>query len=255
MEERKKIAVIPTYNERENLEAIVKAVLAADPNTEVLIVDDNSPDGTGQIADELSGSSSRIHVLHRGAKEGIGPAYKDGFRRALELGADLVVQMDADFSHSPEDLPRFFEAAGDHDVILGSRYVEGITVVNWPMERLMLSYFGNRYARKVLGGVAIEDLTGGFKCWRREVLEAIDLKAVRSNGYAFQIEMSYRAWRMGYRLKEIPIIFRDRTQGDSKMNKRIAVEALGVVWWLRLQNLLGRLETRGSVRSARELAS
>jgi dolichol-phosphate mannosyltransferase len=242
----KKIVVIPTYNEKENVEAITRAVLDVDPDTEVLIVDDNSPDGTGKIADWLAGQNLRVHVLHRPGKQGIGPAYKDGFRRALELDADLIVQMDADFSHPVDALPRFYELAKDHDVILGSRYVDGITVINWPMGRLMLSYFGNVYAQKVLGGLPVKDATGGFKCWRRRVLEAIDLPGVRSNGYAFQIEMNYRAWRLGYRMKEMPIIFADRRLGSSKMNKKIAIEALLVVWWLRSQHVFGRLEKRGT---------
>ena len=251
----KKIVVIPTYNERENIEALARAVLAVDPENEVLVVDDASPDGTGEIADRMAAADPRVHVLHRPGKEGIGPAYRDGFRRALDLGADLVVQMDADFSHPVDALPRFYEEIRSCDVVLGSRYVDGITVVNWPMGRLMLSYFGNRYARLVLGGMPVEDATGGFKCWRREVLEAIDLPGVRSNGYAFQIEMSYRAWRMGYRLREMPIIFTDRRQGTSKMSKRIAVEALFVVWWLRFQGFRGRLEPRPALGATREAAS
>jgi dolichol-phosphate mannosyltransferase len=251
----KKIVVIPTYNERENLAAIARAVLDVDPDNEVLVVDDASPDGTGRIADELAAAEPRIHVVHRSAKEGIGPAYKAGFQRALELGADFIVQMDADFSHPVDALPRFYAEICDHDLVLGSRYIDGITVVNWPMGRLMLSYYGNLYAKKVLGGVPIEDLTGGFKCWRREVLEAIDLPSVRSNGYSFQIEMSYRAWRMGYRLREIPIIFTDRKLGASKMALPIAVEALFVVWWLRLQGLIGRLGSRPALATTREPAS
>jgi dolichol-phosphate mannosyltransferase len=248
----KKIVVIPTYNERENLEAIVRDVLGVDLENEVLVVDDASPDGTGRIADGLAGSEPRLHVLHRRAKEGIGPAYKEGFERALELGADLVVQMDADFSHPVEALPRFYDKIRDYDVVLGSRYVDGITVVNWPMGRLMLSYYGNVYAKFVLGGLPIQDLTGGFKCWRREVLEAIDLGGVRSNGYSFQIEMSYRAWRMGYRLCELPIIFADRRLGTSKMHLNIAIEALVVVWWLRLLGMLGRLESRPALPATHE---
>ncbi len=240
----KKIVVIPTYNEKENVAAITDAVLAVDAENEVLIVDDNSPDGTGKLADDLSSANPKVHVLHRPGKQGIGPAYKDGFVRALELGADLVVQMDADFSHPVDALPRFYEMAEQYDVVLGSRYIDGITVVNWPMGRLMLSYFGNVYAQFVLGGLPVMDTTGGFKCWRREVLEAIHLDRVRSNGYGFQIEMNYRAWRLGYRLHEVPIIFTDRRLGTSKMNKRIALEALYVVWWLRLMDLRGRLEKR-----------
>jgi len=251
----KKIVVIPTYNEKENVEAITRAVLDVDPDTEVLIVDDNSPDGTGKIADWLAAQNLRVHVLHRPGKQGIGPAYKDGFRRALELDADLIVQMDADFSHPVDALPRFYELAKEHDVVLGSRYVDGITVVNWPMGRLLISYFGNLYAKKVLGSLPVMDATGGFKCWRREVLAAIDLPGVRSNGYAFQIEMNYRAWRLGYRLKEMPIIFTERRAGSSKMNLKIAAEALLVVWWLRLQNLLGRLEKRSLLGATRHAAS
>jgi dolichol-phosphate mannosyltransferase len=251
----KKIVVIPTYNEKENVEDIVLAVLGVDPENEVLVVDDNSPDGTGGIADRLVEQNPRVHVLHRPGKQGIGPAYKDGFRRALELGADLVVQMDADFSHPVDALPRFYALAKEHDVVLGSRYVDGITVVNWPMLRLLVSYFGNVYAQKVLGDLPVMDATGGFKCWRREVLAAIDLPHVRSNGYAFQIEMNYRAWRLGFRLKEMPIIFTERRHGTSKMNLKIAAEALLVVWWLRLQNLLGRLEKRPVLGATRSAAS
>jgi len=243
----KKIVVIPTYNEKENVREITRAVLDVDAENQVLIVDDDSPDGTGTIADEMSVADRRVHVLHRAGKEGIGPAYKAGFQRALELGADLVVQMDADFSHPPEDLVRFYEDIRGADVVCGSRYVEGITVVNWPMSRLLLSWFGNLYARKVLGGMPIMDATGGFKCWRREVLENIDLRGVRSNGYAFQIEMSYRAWRMGYRLREMPIIFAERKRGTSKMNMSIALEALLVVWRLRFLGVLGRLESHRPV--------
>jgi dolichol-phosphate mannosyltransferase len=244
----KKIVVIPTYNEIENLDAIVRAVLDVDAENELLIVDDNSPDATGKRADELAAEEPRLHVLHRAGKEGIGPAYKDGFQRALDLGADLIVQMDADFSHPVEKLPYFYERIEECDLVLGSRYIDGVTVVNWPMGRLILSYYGNVYAQLVLGGipygVPIKDMTGGFKCWRREVLEAIDLRSVRSNGYAFQIEMSYRAWRMGYRIEEEPIVFVDRKRGTSKMQLRIALEALAVVWWIRLLSMLGRLEKR-----------
>jgi dolichol-phosphate mannosyltransferase len=253
----KKIVVIPTYNEIENLDDIVRAVLAVDPQNEVLVVDDNSPDGTGERADALARETARVHVLHRAGKEGIGPAYKAGFQRALDLGADLVVQMDADFSHPVDKLPSFYERIESCDLVLGSRYIDGVTVVNWPMGRLILSYYGNVYAQLVLGGlphgVPIKDMTGGFKCWRREVLEAIDLPNVRSNGYAFQIEMSYRAWRMGFRIEEEPIVFVDRQRGTSKMQLRIAIEALAMVWWLRLLSLLGRLEPRHAPRIPQKL--
>lgn len=237
----RKIVVIPTYNEKENLESIVTAVLAASEGVEVLVVDDNSPDGTGQIADRMAAADPRVHVLHRAAKEGLGHAYRAGLSRAVEMGADLVVQMDADFSHDPSELPLFFELARDHDLVLGSRYVDGITVLNWPMLRLMLSYFGNEYTRRVLGGMPVMDATGGFKCWRREALQAISLADVRANGYCFQIETTYRAWKAGMRIKETPILFRDRRLGTSKMHMSIALEALGIVWWLRLQALTGRI--------------
>jgi len=245
----KKIVVIPTYNEKENLERIVAAVLDVDPENEVLVADDNSPDGTGAIADRLAGADARVHVVHRPGKEGIGPAYRDGFRKALELGADLIVQMDADFSHPVDALPRFYGLIEDHDLVLGSRYVDGITVVNWPMGRLMLSYFGNVYARLVLGGMPVNDATGGFKCWRRAVLEGIGLDRVRSNGYGFQIEMTFRAWRRGYRITETPIVFVDRREGTSKMTLSIAVEALLMVWRLRFQALTGRIGADGRVAS------
>jgi dolichol-phosphate mannosyltransferase len=230
----RKIVVIPTYNERENVPTLVPEVLAQDPEIEVLIVDDNSPDGTGALVTEMGAREPRVHLLARPGRQGLGPAYKDGFRWALDAGADLVVQMDADFSHNPAMLPRFFAEAADCDLVLGSRYVQGITVVNWPIERLLLSYFGNAYVRGVLG-LRVRDATGGFKCWRRAALEAIDLEDVRSNGYAFQIEMTYRASQRGLRIREIPILFADRTQGESKMTKRISLEALWIVWWLKLR--------------------
>ena len=247
----KKIVVVPTYNEKENIERLTRAVLAVDPETEVLIADDQSPDGTGAIADALAAENPRVHVVHRPRKEGIGPAYRDGFQRALQLGAGLIVQMDADFSHPVEVLPDFYESMKRHDVVLGSRYVDGITVVNWPMGRLLLSYFGNVYARKILGGLPVQDATGGYKCWRREVLEAIDLSSVLSNGYAFQIEMTYRAWKLGFRIDEKPIIFVDRREGESKMHLHIALEALTIVWRLRLRNLLGLLAPRSAPAAAR----
>jgi dolichol-phosphate mannosyltransferase len=226
--------VIPTYNERENVQRIVPALLNGREGLRVLIVDDNSPDGTADVARQLGKKDPRIAVLVRPQKQGIGPAYLAGFQRALEDGADFVVQMDADFSHPVDMVPELLRLATDHDLVLGSRYLKGITVVNWPMSRLLLSYYGNLYARWVTG-LPVADVTGGFKCWRRELLARIPLSEVRSNGYAFQIEMTYRAWRLGARLCETPILFVDRTVGDSKMNKRIALEALWIVWWLRWQ--------------------
>jgi dolichol-phosphate mannosyltransferase len=235
-----KIVVIPTFNERDNITRIVPQVLAQDPEIEVLVVDDDSPDGTSRVVAEMQQQMSRINLLHRRQREGIGPAYKAGFQQALDMGGQLIVQMDADFSHPPGALPEFFGYAADADVVLGSRYLNGITVVNWPIERLLLSYFGNTYIRAITN-LPVRDTTGGFKCWRREALQAIDLPSVRSNGYAFQIEMTYRLWRKGMRIREVPIIFMDRTVGDSKMSKRISIEALWIVWWLRVQALRGRL--------------
>ena len=216
-------------------------VLAQDPRLEVLVVDDNSPDGTGRMADELAAANPRVHVLHREGKLGLGTAYIRGFRWAIERTYDYVFEMDADFSHDPAHLKEFLKAIEDADVVLGSRYLDGkVTVVNWPMGRLMLSYCANIYARWITG-LRIWDLTGGFKCFRRRVLETIDLSQVRSNGYAFQIEMSVRAWRKGFKFREIPIVFVDRTEGQSKMNRAIVREAVWMVPRLRLQRLFGRI--------------
>jgi dolichol-phosphate mannosyltransferase len=244
----RKIVVIPTYNEKENLAAIVTEVLRVDPAICVLVVDDNSPDGTGTIADAMSAADSRVQVLHRPGKDGLGIAYRDGLSKAVQMGGDLIVQMDADFSHPPSALPGFFDLARDYDLVLGSRYIDGITVVNWPMLRLMLSYFGNEYARRVLGGLPVMDATGGFKCWRRSALEAISLEDVRANGYCFQVETTFRAWRAGLSIKETPILFVDRRLGTSKMHLSIAVEAMLIVWKLRWMALTGK------IRKARKLA-
>lgn len=235
------LVVIPTYNEAPNLPNLVPQVLAQDPRLEVLVVDDASPDGTGRIADRLAQENPRVHALHREGKFGLGTAYIAGFRWAVERGYDYVFEMDADFSHDPAHLPAFLRAAANADLVLGSRYLGGkVTVVNWPMGRLMLSYFANVYARWVTG-LRIWDLTGGFKCFRSRVLQAIDLSRVRSNGYAFQIEMSVRAWRKGFKLAEVPIVFVDRTEGQSKMNRRIVREAIWMVPRLRLQAWFGRI--------------
>jgi len=234
------IVVIPTLNERENIGHIVPAVLAQNPALSVLVVDDNSPDGTAEVVRELAANEPRVQLLSRHGAAGLGQAYKDGFRRALDLGAELVLQMDADFSHPVAALDTLLDEICVCDVVIGSRYVNGITVVNWPIQRLLLSYFGNWYARRVTGLPTL-DVTGGFKCWRREALERIDLSGVVSNGYAFQVEMNYRAWRLGLRLREVPIIFADRTVGDSKMHKGLAFEAMWVVLWLRLQSMRGKL--------------
>jgi dolichol-phosphate mannosyltransferase len=235
------LVVIPTYNEASNLPQLVPQVLAQDSRLEVLVVDDASPDGTGQLADGLAQREPRVHVLHREGKLGLGTAYIAGFRWALEQGYDYVFEMDADFSHDPAHLKEFLKAAASADLVLGSRYLGGrVTVVNWPIARLMLSYWANVYARWVTG-LRIWDLTGGFKCFRTKVLQAIDLSQVRSNGYAFQIEMSVRAWRKGFRLAEVPIVFVDRTEGQSKMNRRIVREAIWIVPRLRLMAWFGRI--------------
>ncbi|PYO82068.1 MAG: dolichyl-phosphate beta-D-mannosyltransferase [Gemmatimonadetes bacterium] len=235
------LVVIPTYNEAGNVPNIVPQVLAQDPRLEILVVDDNSPDGTGQLAAAIAAKEPRVHVLHREGKLGLGTAYLTGFRWALDRGYDYVFEMDADFSHDPEHLKQFLKAIEEADLVLGSRYLGGkVTIVNWPMPRLLLSYCANVYARWVTG-LRIWDLTGGFKCFRRRVLEAIDLPRVRSNGYAFQIEVSVRAWRKGFTLKEIPIVFVDRTEGQSKMNKAIVREAVWMVPRLRLMAWFGRI--------------
>jgi len=235
------LVVIPTYNEAANLPQLIPQVLAQDSRLEVLVVDDASPDGTGQLADGLAQREPRVHVLHREGKLGLGTAYIVGFRWALEHGYDYVFEMDADFSHDPAHLKEFLKAAASADLVLGSRYLGGkVTVVNWPIARLMLSYWANVYARWVTG-LRIWDLTGGFKCFRTKVLQAIDLSQVRSNGYAFQIEMSVRAWRKGFKLAEVPIVFVDRTEGQSKMNRRIVREAIWIVPRLRLMAWFGRI--------------
>ena len=233
------LVVIPTYNEAENLPLLVPQVLAQDPRIEILVVDDNSPDGTGKVADDLVESTGRVHVLHRPAKQGLGAAYRAGLTRALELGAELIIQMDADFSHPPETLPTLLSDIEDCDVVLGSRYLNGITVVNWPIERILLSYFANMYSRAITG-LPISDTTGGFRCIRRSLLEQIEVERMRSDGYAFQIEMNYLFVKKGARIKEIPFFFLDRTRGTSKLNMRIGLEALWMVWWLRIADLLGR---------------
>ena len=234
------LVVVPTYNEAKNLPFIVPQVLTQDQRLEVLVVDDNSPDGTGALADEMAAADPRVHVIHRPEKNGLGKAYIAGFRWALERDYQFVFEMDADFSHDPRFLTIFLDAIKDADLVIGSRYKTGVNVINWPMSRLLLSIGANQYARWITG-LPIEDSTGGFKCFRRQVLEAIDLDRVRSNGYSFQIEMSFRAWKKGFRLVEIPIVFTDRVEGQSKMNKRIVREAIWMVWWLRVKSLAGQL--------------
>ena len=235
------LVIIPTFNEADNLPRIVPLVLNQDARIEVLVVDDNSPDGTGDLADDLADECDRVHVLHRSGKQGLGRAYLEGFEWGLERGYALLIEMDADFSHDPDALPEFIDKARDFEVVLGSRYVGGrVTVINWPMSRLLISYFGSRYARFVTG-LPVRDATGGFNCWRREVLEALDFDRIESNGYTFQIELKLRAWRRGFSLTEIQIIFAERDSGESKMSKKIVLEAVWKVWKLRLLHLFGRL--------------
>lgn len=228
------LVCIPTYNERDNLEPITRAVLGAEPRVDILVVDDNSPDGTGQLADELAAKEPRIRVLHREKKQGLGKAYLHAFQTALDAGYQYIIEMDADFSHDPRYLPRLLdEAMAGTDLVLGSRYVEGGGTVNWGVGRQMISRGGSLYARSILG-VGVQDLTGGFKCFNRRVLETIALDEVKSTGYAFQIELTYRTLKHGFRVKEIPIVFEDRRVGQSKMSRKIFLEALTMVWKLRL---------------------
>jgi dolichol-phosphate mannosyltransferase len=231
---RPALVIIPTYNERDNVTPITAAALAADPRIDVLIADDNSPDGTGQIADELAAKEPRVHVLHRAKKEGLGRAYLHAFAWGLEHGYEYLIEMDADFSHDPKYLgPMLNEAEGGSDLVIGSRYVEGGGTVNWGPGRKLLSRGGSLYARTILG-VGLKDLTAGFMCFRRAVLQAIDLNAVKSSGYAFQIELKYRTLKAGFRVKELPIVFEDRRVGQSKMSRKIFIEGLTMVWKLKL---------------------
>lgn len=236
----KGLVIVPTYNEVDNVEQLVPRILEQDPGLEVLIVDDNSTDGTGDVVERMRASEPRLHCLHRPGKMGLGTAYVDGFKYALARDYDLVFEMDADFSHDPDSIPAFLEAIRDADLIIGSRYLNGVTVVNWPLMRLILSYGANLYTR-IITWMPVKDATGGFKCFRRETLEALDLDAVHSDGYGFQIEVNFKVWRKGLRVKEIPILFVDRRVGISKMNRRIIWEAMWLVWRLRFRDLTGRL--------------
>ncbi|MBP7825473.1 MAG: polyprenol monophosphomannose synthase [Verrucomicrobia bacterium] len=229
------LIIVPTYNERENLPRIAQRLLALPTQVHLLVVDDNSPDGTGQVADELAARHSEIHVLHRREKNGLGRAYIAGFKWALARDYEFVFEMDGDFSHNPDDIPQFLAAAREADLVLGSRYINGIRIMNWPLSRLMLSKSAATYVR-VITGMPFTDPTGGFKCFRRRALQALDLDAVRSNGYSFQIELTHQLWRQGMRIMEVPIIFTERLQGHSKMSGHIVREALFMVWRLWLQN-------------------
>jgi dolichol-phosphate mannosyltransferase len=235
----KTIVVIPTYNERENIVRLAGEVLAQDSSIQILFVDDNSPDGTGALADELATQNERIRVIHRPGKLGLGSAYCAGFKVALEMGADYLVEMDADFSHDPTILPVFLDTIQACDLVIGSRYLNGVSVVNWPIRRLMLSVFASLYTR-VITGLPVKDCTSGFKCFRRSTIEAIDLETVGSDGYSFQIEMNYRCMEKGFKIVEVPIIFIDRHAGSSKMSKKIVREAVFLVWKLKLGTIIRR---------------
>ncbi|MCD4828474.1 MAG: polyprenol monophosphomannose synthase [Candidatus Cloacimonetes bacterium] len=234
------LVIVPTYNEAENIEALLKALLALHPKLHTLIVDDNSPDGTAALVKQQQEHSERIHLLQRPGKMGLGSAYVDGFKYALERDYELIFEMDADFSHCPAEILQMIEVIPRYDLVIGSRYVSGINVVNWPLHRLFLSYMASKYVW-LITGLPVRDPTGGFKCFRRRVLEAIDLDNILSDGYSFQVEMNFRAWLHGFRIKEIPIVFTDRRSGKSKMSKKIIFEAVWMMWKLKLLQLTGRI--------------
>ena len=235
------LIIVPTYNELENLPRLLPEVLSKDSNIDVLIIDDNSPDGTAAFVENEIKKNNRIHLIKRESKQGLGTAYIAGFKYALQKDYQLIFEMDADFSHDPNEIPKFLEEIKTADVVLGSRYKNGVNVINWPMRRLLLSWFANFYTR-LITGMPLHDATGGFKCFKREVLEAINFEHVKSNGYAFQIEMNFKAWKKGFRIKEIPIIFVDRVKGNSKMSKKIVREAVFMVWKLRFKSIFGLLK-------------
>jgi dolichol-phosphate mannosyltransferase len=234
------LVIIPTYNELDNLQKLLPELKENYPELDVLIVDDNSPDGTAKYVKTIQEDDSRIYLIERRGKMGLGTAYVEGFNFMLMNGYEYAFQMDADYSHDPKEVKNFLNAIKDNDLVIGSRYISGVNVVNWPMKRLLLSYYANKYT-KFVTGMPLADSTGGYKCFRRKVLESIDLTRIKSNGYSFQIEMNYKAWKAGFRIKEIPIVFVDRIKGHSKMSKRIVREAVLMVWKLRLRSLLGKL--------------
>ena len=234
------VIIVPTYNERENLEPLAQRLLSLPVSVDLLVVDDNSPDGTGELADKLSKEHSQIHVLHRQAKNGLGRAYCAGFQWALEKGYEFIFEMDGDFSHNPSDIPAFIKAAQNAELVIGSRYCNGIRVINWPLKRLMLSMAAAQYVR-IITGMPFSDPTGGFKCFRRKALQSIDLSKVNSNGYSFQVELTHKIWRQGMTVAEVPIVFTDRFQGCSKMSGHIVWEAIWITWHLLGQNGLRRV--------------
>ena len=239
----KALVIVPTYNEKDNLPVVVERLMRHPPEVELLVVDGNSTDGTGKLADEITAKNPRVHVLHQREKNGLGRAYCEAFKWALERDYEFIFEMDGDLSHNPDDIPVFLKAAESADLVLGSRYTNGIRVINWPLRRLMLSVGAGKYVR-VITGMPFSDPTGGYKCFRRKALQAIDLDAIRSNGYSFQIEMTHKLWRQGMRIVEVPIIFLDRFQGSSKMSSEIVREAFWMVWRLWLQNGLRRWPRR-----------
>lgn len=242
---QKSLVIIPTYNERENIAEVLRRVFLQPVDLDVLIVDDNSPDGTGDLIADMAVKNSRIKLLRRPGKMGLGTAYTDGFRYALSNGYGFIFEMDADLSHDPDEIPKFLKAAENAHLVIGSRYITGVNVINWPLSRLLLSYFASVYAR-VITGLPIRDITGGYKCFRRQALEAIDLKQIRAGGYGFQIEMNWRTWMAGFKIKEIPIVFTDRTVGKSKMSKAIVREAVVLVWKLGIAGIFQRRKLRTS---------
>ncbi|MBA7560611.1 Undecaprenyl-phosphate mannosyltransferase [subsurface metagenome] len=234
--QKKSLVITPTYNERKNVETLLSRIHALAPETHVLVVDDNSPDGTGHYVRDRAAGEDWVHLMARPGKQGLGTAYCDGFLWALQHGYDVIIQMDADLSHDPGQIPIFLELIEEYELIIGSRYIQGVNVVNWPLSRLILSWSANLYA-KVVTGVPVRDLTGGYKCWRREVLADLDIPSLRSEGYAFQIETTFRAYHRGYRILETPIVFVDRTEGDSKMSQGIILEAIWIVIRLKLSRI------------------
>ncbi len=234
------LIIIPTYNEAENISKLIPLVLKQDKRIEILVIDDNSPDGTASVVEKIMKKNNRIHLLKRATKMGLGTAYVEGFRYALKAEYDLIFEMDADFSHDPIEIPNFLKKMKDYDLVIGSRYIQGVNVVNWPISRLLLSWSANLYTR-IITGLPIKDSTAGYKCFKRKVLESIDLTRINSDGYAFQIEMHFKAWKKNYRLLEIPIVFVDRNIGVSKMHPGIVREAAWMVWKLRLLSLFGQL--------------
>lgn len=236
----KAIVIIPTYNELNNIQKLIPELRNLYPFLDILVVDDNSPDGTGDFVKTLSEQDQAVHLIEREDKLGLGTAYVAGYKYMLANNYDIALQMDADFSHDPKEIKNFLNNLDKYDLIIGSRYIQGVNVINWPMQRLLLSFFANKYT-KFITGLPLYDSTGGFKCFKRKVLDSIELDSIKSNGYAFQIEMNFKAWKMGFKIGEIPIIFMDRVEGSSKMSKKIVREAIFMVWKLRLRSIFGIL--------------